>query len=84
MYINWVCNHNLHLSDYWQLLPFSYSELSAPRSHLIDNNKMILSDVTFVNKKLYLVDKNLVTVNRIDQQDKKASRTELVVSLFIY
>ncbi|KAI9269703.1 mitochondrial inner-membrane-bound regulator-domain-containing protein [Helicostylum pulchrum] len=54
-------------------------ELSAPRSHLIDNNKMILSDVTFVNKKLYLVDKNLVTVNRIDQQDKKASRTELVV-----
>ncbi|KAI8094511.1 mitochondrial inner-membrane-bound regulator-domain-containing protein [Thamnidium elegans] len=55
-----------------------YSELSAPRKHLIDNNNMILSDVTFVNKKLYLVDKNLVTVNRIDQQDKRASRTELV------
>lgn len=41
---------------------------------------MILSDITFVNKRLYMTDNNLVGVNHIEQQDKQASRSELIVS----
>lgn len=59
---------------------FSYNELKAPRDYSINNEKMILSDITFVNKRLYMTDNNLVGVNHIEQQDKQASRSELIVS----
>lgn len=42
---------------------------------------MILSDITFLNKKRYLFGTGLVSINHIQQQDKRVSRTEMIVSL---
>lgn len=41
---------------------------------------MILSEITFLNKKRFLVDShNLVNVNHIEQQNNKLRRTEFMV-----
>ncbi|KAG2197508.1 hypothetical protein INT47_007117, partial [Mucor saturninus] len=59
----------------------SYSELKAPKSHVInDESSMILSDITFLNKKRFMLDTGLVGINYIQQQDKRVSRTEMIVN----
>lgn len=61
----------------------SYTELQAPKS--LQGQNMILQDITFSNKKKYLLDdkSSLVCINHIEQQDKRVKRTELVVSFSI-
>ena len=44
-------------------------------------SNMILSDITFINKKRYLVESNLLCFQHIEQQDKRVKRTELKASL---
>lgn len=62
--------------------PCSYSELKAPKGHVInDESSMILSDITFLNKKRFMLDTGLVGINYIQQQDKRVGRTEMIVSL---
>lgn len=62
---------------------YSYSELNAPKTHSINNeSNMILSNITFLNKKRFLVDNsNLVSVNHVEQQDNRLRRTEFMVKI---
>ncbi|CAO3630952.1 unnamed protein product [Mucor hiemalis] len=58
-----------------------YSELNAPKSYSINSDSdMILTDITFLNKKRFLVDNNLVSVQHMEQQDSGIKRTEMMVS----
>ncbi|KAI8345359.1 mitochondrial inner-membrane-bound regulator-domain-containing protein [Blakeslea trispora] len=61
------------LADKCQLL--SYSELNAPATF----EGLVLTDVTFINKKQYILDNALVSIDHIEQQDQQTRRTELKV-----
>jgi hypothetical protein len=61
----------------------SYAEFNAPKIHVANKSNMILSDITFINKKRYLYEDALISVNHIEQQDKRAKRTELTVSILL-
>ncbi|KAI9487397.1 MAG: hypothetical protein EXX96DRAFT_76373 [Benjaminiella poitrasii] len=69
--------NNPELNDLAKLCKLvSYNEFSAP----LEFEKMILSDITFLNKKRYLFNDNLININHVEQQDKLAKRTELTVA----
>lgn len=57
----------------------SYGEISAPKQQHILNENLILSDISFINKKRYLFEDGLISVNHVEQQDKKVKRTEMMV-----
>lgn len=58
------------------LLKNSYNELRAPL-HYAD---MTLLDISYINKKRFLYNNNLISVDRIEEQDKGSKRTEIQVS----
>ncbi|GAN09039.1 hypothetical protein MAM1_0239c08561 [Mucor ambiguus] len=58
----------------------SYGEMSAPKQQSILNERLVLSDISFINKKRYLFDDGLISVNHVEQQDKKVKRTEMMVT----
>lgn len=57
----------------------SYGEMSAPKQQSVLNEQLVLSDISFINKKRYLFDDGLISVNHVEQQDKKVKRTEMMV-----
>lgn len=54
----------------------SYIELQAP----IHYTDMTLLDISYLNKKRYMYDSNLISVNRVEEQDSKSKRTEIQVN----
>ncbi|KAL9547354.1 hypothetical protein MBANPS3_006213 [Mucor bainieri] len=58
----------------------SYGEMAAPKQQSMLNQHLILSDISFINKKRYLFDDGLISVNHVEQQDKKVKRTEMMVT----
>ncbi|KAI8637290.1 hypothetical protein BD408DRAFT_486337 [Parasitella parasitica] len=58
----------------------SYSQLSAPKQQPFLNDNFVLADISFINTKRYLFDDGLISVNHIEQQDKKVKRTEMMVT----
>ncbi|KAG1077845.1 hypothetical protein G6F42_024579 [Rhizopus arrhizus] len=54
--------------------------MSAPKQQSISNENLVLSDIAFINKKRYLFDDGLISVNHIEQQEKKVKRTEMMVT----
>ncbi|KAK4515062.1 uncharacterized protein ATC70_002672 [Mucor velutinosus] len=57
-----------------------YGEMLAPKQQSILNERLVLSDISFINKKRYLFDDGLISVNHVEQQDKKVKRTEMMVT----
>lgn len=57
----------------------SYGEMAAPKQQSILNQQLALSDISFISKKRYLSDDGLISVNHVEQQDKKVKRTEMMV-----
>ncbi|KAG1307407.1 hypothetical protein G6F64_006835 [Rhizopus arrhizus] len=53
-----------------------YNELRAPLHH----EDMTLLDISYINKKRFLYNNNLISVDRIEEQDKGSKRTEIQVS----
>ncbi|KAI8346355.1 hypothetical protein EDC96DRAFT_521424 [Choanephora cucurbitarum] len=53
----------------------SYNELNAPAAF----KSLVLTDVKFINKKQYLLDNALISIDYVEQQDKQVRRTELKV-----
>ncbi|CAO3678740.1 unnamed protein product [Rhizopus stolonifer] len=53
-----------------------YTELQTP----IHYTDMTLLDISYLNKKRYMYDSNLISVNRVEEQDNKSKRTEIQLS----
>lgn len=76
-YLNYTEDHVQELVEQCKLV--SYGEMSAPKQQSISNENLVLSDIAFINKKRYLFDDGLISVNHIEQQEKKVKRTEMMV-----
>ncbi|CEP10638.1 hypothetical protein [Parasitella parasitica] len=70
--------HVRELIDQCRLM--SYSEISAPRQQPLLNENFVLADISFTNKKRHLFGDGLISVNHIDQPDKKVKRTEMMLT----
>ncbi|KAL7315983.1 hypothetical protein PS15m_005137 [Mucor circinelloides] len=77
-YLNYTEDHVQELVEQCKLV--SYGEMSAPKQQSISNENLVLSDIAFINKKRYLFDDGLISVNHIEQQEKKVKRTEMMVT----